>query len=187
LLRGFVIGLLGVFVILSYQFGGYVQPLVVMTVIPCAFVGVVFGHLSMGLPMTMPSAMGSASLAGVVVNDSILLVEFVRIHTGRGKTVAQAAGAASRERMRAVLLTSLTTIVGLLPLLAESSLQAQVLVPLATSIVFGLSASALLVLPVLPAAITILEDSGVMQTQDSDGRSESALWPEQASQPQAEV
>jgi hydrophobic/amphiphilic exporter-1 (mainly G- bacteria), HAE1 family len=175
LLRGFTIGLLGVFVILSFQFRGYVQPLVVMMAIPCAFVGVVFGHLFMGLPMTMPSAMGFAALAGVVVNDSILLVEFVRIHTGRGKTVAQAAGAASRERMRAVLLTSLTTIVGLLPLLAESSLQAQVLIPLATSIVFGLSASTLLVLVVLPAAIAILEDTGVMQAQNGDGGSRAAI------------
>jgi hydrophobic/amphiphilic exporter-1 (mainly G- bacteria), HAE1 family len=160
--RGFLLGLVGVFVILSFQFRGYVQPLVVMSAIPCAFVGVVFGHLLMGLSLSMPSAMGFASLAGVVVNDSILLVEFVRKQVGKGKAVAVAAAAASRERMRAVMLTSLTTIVGLLPLLTESSLQAQVLIPLATSIVFGLAASTLLVLIVLPAAITLLGDLGVV-------------------------
>ncbi len=165
LLRGFAIGLIGVFVILSYQFRSYLQPLVVMLAIPGAFIGVVVGHLAMGLPMSMPSAMGFASLAGVVVNDSILLVEFVRFRLREGQTVAVAAATASRERMRAVLLTSLTTIAGLLPLLTESSLQAQVLIPLATSIVFGLTASTLLVLLVLPAAIAILGDLGLLHAE----------------------
>jgi multidrug efflux pump subunit AcrB len=131
-------------------------------------VGVVFGHLIMGLPLSMPSAMGFASLAGVVVNDSILLVEFVRFRMLSGGSVFEAAGRAARDRMRAVLLTSLTTVAGLIPLLTESSLQAQALIPLATSIVFGLAASTVLVLVVLPAAIGIVDDAGLMKIRAGD-------------------
>ena len=116
----------------------------------------------MGIPLTMPSMLGFASLAGVVVNDSILLVEFIKRRRRAGSTTPEAAQAASRDRFRAVLLTSLTTIVGLLPLLAETSLQAQILIPLAASIVFGLMASTLLVLFVIPSLYTIFGDLGIV-------------------------
>ena len=106
----------------------------------------------------MPSMMGFVSLAGIVVNDSILLVTFLKLRAGNGLSVLEAAKRASRERFRAVLLTSLTTIVGLLPLLSEKSLQAQVLIPLVTSIVFGLLVTTVLVLLVVPALYVILND-----------------------------
>jgi multidrug efflux pump subunit AcrB len=115
----------------------------------------------MGLDLTMPSMVGFVSLAGVVVNDSILLVEFVKKHRREGMTATEAARAASRARFRAVLLTSLTTIAGLLPLLSERSPQAQILIPLAASIVFGLMASTLLVLFIIPALYGILDDLGL--------------------------
>ena len=105
--------------------------------------------------------MGAVSLAGVVVNDSILLVEFIKIRRRQGQGVREAARRASRERFRAVLLTSLTTVAGLLPLLAEKSLQAQILIPLAASIVFGLIASTVLVLVVVPSLYAILDDLGL--------------------------
>jgi multidrug efflux pump subunit AcrB len=159
--RAFAIGLIGVFLLLSFQFKSYVEPLIVMVAIPFAFVGVVAGHWVMGLPLSLPSLMGFVSLSGVVVNDSILLVEFVKIHRRRGAAIVEAAARASRERFRAVLLTSLTTIFGLLPLLAERSLQAQILVPLAASIVFGLMASTVLVLIVIPALYAALGDFGL--------------------------
>jgi multidrug efflux pump subunit AcrB len=131
-----------------------------MAAIPLALVGVVTGHLLMGLELSMPSIMGFVSLSGIVVNDSILLVEFLKIRVREGMSVPEAARQASRERFRAVLLTSVTTIAGLLPLLAERSLQAQVLIPLATSIVFGLLASTLLVLFVVPALFAVFDDLG---------------------------
>ena len=109
----------------------------------------------------MPSIMGYVSLAGIVVNDSILLVEFLKLRAREGHSVPEAAKLASRERFRAVLLTSLTTVAGLLPLLFERSLQAQVLIPLVTSIVFGLLASTVLVLLVVPALFSILDDFGL--------------------------
>lgn len=160
LARGFLVGLVGVFILLSFLFRSYVEPLVVMVAIPLALVGVVWGHVLMGLEMSMPSMMGFVSLSGIVVNDSILLVTFLKLRAREGHRVPEAAKLASRERFRAVLLTSLTTIAGLLPLLTERSLQAQVLIPLATSIVFGLLASTVLVLLVVPALMSILDDFG---------------------------
>ena len=159
--RGFLVGLVGIFVLLSFLFRSYMEPLVVMTTIPLSLIGVIWGHLLLGLELSMPSVMGFASLAGIVVNDSILLVEFLKRRAREGLSIPDAAKRASRERFRAVLLTSLTTIAGLLPLLSEKSLQAQVLIPLVTSLVFGLLAATLLVLLVVPALFAILDDLGV--------------------------
>ncbi len=131
---------------------------IVMMIIPFALAGAIVGHILLGLDFTMPSMLGFVALAGVVVNDSILLVNSIKHYHSDTQSVAAAAPLASRARFRAVLLTSLTTIVGLLPLLAESSLQAQVLIPLVTSLVFGLMATTLLVLLLVPAAYSILDD-----------------------------
>lgn len=158
MLRGFVIGVIAIFLLLSFQFRNYREPLVVLAILPMAFIGTVWGHLLMGLELSMPSIMGFASLGGIVVNDSILLVAFLKRRASEVGSVAEAAPLASRDRFRAVLLTSLTTIAGLTPLLTEQSLQAQVLIPLATSVVFGLLASTLLVLLVVPVLFTILAD-----------------------------
>ncbi|MES9886394.1 MAG: efflux RND transporter permease subunit, partial [Candidatus Sedimenticola sp. 6PFRAG1] len=165
MLRSFGIGLIGIFILLSFQFRSYAEPLIVMAVIPMALIGVVWGHLLMGLNFTMPGIIGFASLAGIVVNDSILLVEFLKLRIREGHSVIEAAKMASRERFRAVLLTSITTIAGLTPLLLEKSMQAQVLVPLATSIVFGLLTTTLLVLLVVPAMYSVLADFGITSTE----------------------
>ncbi len=162
--NAFMIGIFGVFVLLSFQFKSYIEPLVVIVSIPLAFIGVVWGHILMGLELSMPSIMGFVSLAGVVVNDSILLVTFIKVGLAEGKDGATAAKTASRQRFRAVLLTSLTTIMGLLPLLTERSLQAQILIPLASSLVFGLITSTVLVLIVVPVLYTILGDLGLTAT-----------------------
>jgi len=156
----FLLGLLGVYVLLSFQFRSYMEPLTVMIAIPFAFIGVIWGHWFMGFNITMPSVVGFISLAGIVVNDSILLVEFLKMRVREGMSIHEAATRASRERFRAVLLTSLTTIAGLIPILSETSLQAQILIPLVTSLVFGLIASTFLILLVVPALYTILEDFG---------------------------
>ncbi|WNO08934.1 efflux RND transporter permease subunit [Teredinibacter sp. KSP-S5-2] len=158
--KGFLLGAIGIFLLLSLQFRNYLEPIIVMLAIPLAFIGVIWGHIIMGLDLTMPSVMGFVSLAGIVVNDSILLVESVKQRAAEGFSVHDAASQASRDRFRAIFLTSFTTIAGIAPLLLESSLQAQVLIPLVTSIGFGLIASTLLVLVVLPAMYSILEDFG---------------------------
>lgn len=158
MIRGFSLGLLGIFMLLSFQFRSYLEPLSVMFIIPLALIGVIWGHLLMGLNMTMPGIIGFASLSGIVVNDSILLVEFLKMKMKEGHNVIEAAKLASRARFRAVVLTSVTTIAGLTPLLLEKSLQAQILIPLATSIIFGLLATTVLVLLVVPALYSILDD-----------------------------
>ncbi len=166
--RGFMLGLIGIFVLLSFQFRSYLEPLVVMVAIPMALIGVVWGHLIMGLDLSMPSMMGFVSLSGIVVNDSILLVEFLKQRAREGHTVIEAAKMASRERFRAILLTSVTTIAGLIPLLFEKSTQAQVLIPLITSIVFGLLVTTLLVLLVVPALYSILDELGLSSLSKND-------------------
>ncbi|MBW3697193.1 efflux RND transporter permease subunit [Vibrio sp. T187] len=164
--KGFLLGLFGVFAILSYQFRSYLEPAVVMLAIPLAFIGVVFGHWLLGHSLSMPSMMGFVSLAGIVVNDSILLVQYIRHHVDEGDSVHDSVVKASRERFRAVFLTSMTTAAGLLPLLLETSLQAQVIQPLVISIVFGIFASTLLVLFMIPAAYAILADFGLVKKHE---------------------
>ena len=161
MLKGFMIGLVGVFLLLSFLFRSYVEPIVVMMIIPLSLSGAIFGHMIMGLNFSMPSMLGFVALAGVVVNNSILLVDFVKHEHGDALTVAVAASRAARARFRAIFLTSTTTIVGLLPILLETSLQAQILIPLVTSLAFGLLSASLFVLFVLPAIYAILDDMGI--------------------------
>ena len=162
ILRNLLLGLIGVYMLLALQFRGYLAPVMVMVVIPTALVGVVFGHMAMGLDLTLPSMIGMASLFGVVVNDSILLVVFIRQARAAGSSVTEAARAAGRARFRPILLTSITTIAGLTPLLLEKSLQAQILIPLATSLAFGLLAATLFALFLVPAIFCILDDFKVL-------------------------
>ncbi|MEM7619639.1 MAG: efflux RND transporter permease subunit [Pseudomonadota bacterium] len=168
MINGFIIGLIGVFLLLSFQFRSYVEPIVVMVVIPFAFIGAIIGHILLGLDFTMPSMLGFIALAGVVVNDSILLVNFIKDRHTPDVTVADVAPLASRARFRAIFLTSLTTVLGLLPMLLETSLQAQILIPLVTSLAFGLIASTLLVLFVVPAIYSILDDFGLSTLSDAN-------------------
>ncbi len=159
--KSLMYGLAGIFILLSLQFRSYSEPFLVMANIPLALIGVIWGHLLMGYDITMPSLLGFVSLAGIVVNDSILLVEFVKKHVREGMSPHDSAAKASYERFRAVFLTSLTTIAGLTPLLFEQSPQAQILIPLAISIIFGIATSTLLVLFVIPCLYSIMEDFGV--------------------------
>jgi multidrug efflux pump subunit AcrB len=158
-----VIGLIGIFILLSFQFRTYTEPLIVMLAIPFSLIGVIWGHALMGVPISMPSLLGFIALGGVVVNDSILLVLFLKNARREGLSIAEAAGRASRARYRAVLLTSTTTIAGLMPLLFERSLQAQILIPLVISTTFGLMASTILVLLAIPSMYLILGDLGIVE------------------------
>jgi len=160
ILSGFGFGAVGVFLLLSLQFRNYREPIVVMINIPLALIGAIWGHLIMGLDFTLPSMIGFVSLAGIVVNDSILLVEFVKFRIQEGMVFHDAARKAVTDRFRAIFLTSVTTIAGMTPLLFESSTQALILVPLVTSIVFGMLTSTVLIMLVLPAMYAIMEDFG---------------------------
>ena len=165
--RNVLLGMIGVYMLLALQFRGYLAPITVMSVIPTALIGVVFGHMALGLDLTLPSMVGMASLFGVVVNDSILLVVFMREERAAGVPVGQAARHAAIARFRPILLTSITTIAGLTPLLLERSLQAQILIPLATSLAFGLMAATVIALFLVPAIYCILDDFGLLGEIDA--------------------
>src|SRR5699024_7721959 len=158
--RGLLIGLLGVFVILSFQFRSYVEPLIVMLAIPLALVGAVWGHVLLGWYISMPSLIGAASLAGIAVNNSILLIQFIKEHRSEGMNTIAAAQQATRDRFRAIFITTTTTIAGLLPLLAETSVQAAAVKPLVISVVFGLLTTTALVLIMIPALYVLFDDWG---------------------------
>ncbi len=162
IVRNVGLGMIGLYILLALQFRGYVAPLTVMAVIPTALIGVIFGHMALGLDLTMPSIVGMASLFGVVVNDSILLVVFIREERQKGIPVAQASRAAGRARFRPILLTSITTIAGLTPLLLETSFQAQILIPLAASLAFGLTSATMIALFLVPAIYCILDDYNLL-------------------------
>ncbi len=158
ILRGFLIGLVGVYIVLSFQFRSYLEPIIVMVSIPLAFVGVIWGHVLTGYDISMPSLVGAASLAGIVVNNAILLVLVIKERAADGMAVAQAAGHAVRARFRPIFVSVSTTIIGMAPLLAEGSTQAQTLKPLVIAVVFGLLASTVLVLVVIPSLYAIIDD-----------------------------
>jgi multidrug efflux pump subunit AcrB len=183
MVRGFLLGLLGVFLLLSFQFRSYIEPIVVMLVIPFAFIGTIVGHILLCLEFTMPSMLGFMALAGVVVNNSILLVDFIKRQYKPGDRVVDLAPRGARARFRAMLLTSITTVAGLFPLLLETSLQAQVLIPLVTSLAFGLVAASMISLFVVPAMYTIFDDFGV--TTLARERKKAEQLGEQVSEPSA--
>ena len=154
---GLLLGLGLIYLTLVWAFASWSWPLVVMAAIPLGLVGAVFGHWLMGLDLTILSMFGLFALAGIVVNNSIILVSLFKELRDKGETFDDALIGAACGRLRAVMLTSLTTIVGLTPLLFESSLQAQFLVPMAASIAFGLGFSAILVLFFIPALLSVVE------------------------------
>ena len=162
-----LIGLVGVFIILSFQFRSYLQPIAVLLAIPTGLIGVVWGHLLMGLELSMPSLVGLATLTGIVVNDSILLVSFIKEQHAGGMAMVDAVQSAARDRFRAVILTSITTIVGLLPLLLETSTQAQFLIPLVASLAFGLLSATVLSLFLIPACFVIFDELGWFKKPDT--------------------
>jgi multidrug efflux pump subunit AcrB len=154
---GLVIGVALMYVVLAWVFASWSLPLIVMAIIPFALVGALLGHWIMGLQLTILSLFGLFGLSGIVVNNAIILVAFYNQQRQKGLGITDALNEAAVQRVRAVLLTSLTTIGGLLPLLFETSLQAQFLIPMATSIAFGLGLATFLVLLVIPALLSWVE------------------------------
>ena len=150
-----------IYLVLAFVFASYGWPLVVMSVIPFGLVGAIVGHWLLGINLTVLSMFGFFGLSGIVVNDSIILVSFYKELKQAGMAWREAIVEAACRRLRAVLLTSLTTIGGLTPLMFETSVQAQFLVPMAVSIAFGLAFATFLVLLLVPALLTIHESVAV--------------------------
>lgn len=156
---GLMLGVVLIYITLAWVFASYGWPLVVMTAIPLGLTGAVIGHLIMGIDLTILSMFGFFGLSGIVVNDSIILLNEFKNIRANGISEQRAIISASVKRLRAVILTSLTTIAGLTPLLFERSLQAQFLIPMAVSIAFGLAYATVLILLVVPALLSVHESS----------------------------
>jgi len=160
--KGFALALMGIFLLLASQFRSYMQPVIIMIAIPFGLIGAIIGHLVMGLHFTIISIFGIVALSGIVVNDSLILIDFINRAVRNGVDVDTAVIESGRDRFRPVLLTSLTTIGGLFPLLLERSFQAQFLIPMAVSISFGLLAATVLTLLFVPAVYLIVRDVTLM-------------------------
>ncbi len=160
--QGLMVGGIGlailIYVLLAIPFKSYTQPLIVMSVIPFGMVGAIMGHWILGINLSLLSFMGMLALSGVVVNDSLVLVDYVNQRRKAGVSIKTAVYQAGGRRFRPVLLTSLTTFAGLMPLLFEKSTQAQFLIPMAVSLGFGILFATLITLFIVPMNYLILED-----------------------------
>ena len=163
---GFALALFGIYALLAVPTHSYLQPLIIMGVIPFGVIGGIIGHWMMGYDMSMMSVMGLVALSGVVVNDSLILVDYVNKSTADG-TIGkrQAILDAGCRRFRAIMLTSLTTFLGLAPMLLEQSSQAQFMIPMAISLAFGIVFATVITLLLVPSLYMILDDMGKLLLQ----------------------
>jgi len=152
LIIGLAVALVCMFALLTLEFRTYLQPLLILLVIPFGAIGAVAGHWFLGIPVSLFSLFGMVALTGVVVNDSIVLIDFMNRRVRGGVPLLEAIEDAGRRRFRPVLLTSVTTVAALLPILVERSFQAQVVIPMATSLAFGLLFATLLILILVPTS-----------------------------------
>jgi multidrug efflux pump subunit AcrB len=159
---GFLLALGLIFALLAIPFNSYVQPIIIMVAIPFGFVGAVAGHLILGYDLSLISMMGIVALAGVVVNDSLILIVSVNDYRAKGATPFEAVISGGMRRFRPILLTSLTTFMGLMPMIFEPSVQARFLIPMAISLGFGVLFATILILLVVPAVYLIVEDLGAV-------------------------
>ncbi|MBN1489627.1 MAG: efflux RND transporter permease subunit, partial [Phycisphaerae bacterium] len=163
--RDFVIAVLLIFVLLVALFQSYAQPLIVLTAIPFGLNGAVAGHFLLGYPLTILSMIGLVALTGIVVNDALIMVDFINKEVKEGKPLFEAIIDGGRRRLRPIILTSLTTILGLAPLMLEQSFQARFLIPMAISISFGLGFATVLTLLVVPSIYMIVHDLQALATR----------------------
>ena len=155
---GFLMAMLAIFALMAIPFRSYSQPLLIMAAIPFGIVGAVLGHFIMGFDLSILSIFGIVALSGVVVNDSLLLIDYVNRQRRGGEPMVDALMAAGQRRFRPILLTSLTTFFGLMPMILETSVQAQFLIPMAISLAFGIMFATGITLLLIPSLYLVLED-----------------------------
>jgi multidrug efflux pump subunit AcrB len=153
-----ILALFGIYALMAIPLKSYSQPLIIMGVIPFGMIGALIGHIIVGIPFSALSVYGIIALAGVVVNDSIILVDFINKSIARGMDIVDAVIDAGTERFRAIMLTSLTTFFGLLPILLEDNLSAQFVTPMAVSLGFGIMFATVITLLLIPCLYVVLND-----------------------------
>jgi multidrug efflux pump subunit AcrB len=156
--QGFLFAMLVMFTLMAVAFRSYVQPIIVMGAIPFGVVGAVLGHLFMGYELSLISVMGIVALSGVVVNDSLVLVDAINGYRARGVPLMEAVVAGGARRFRPIMLTTLTTFFGLMPMILETSVQARFLIPMAISLGCGILFVTFIALLLVPTMYIVLED-----------------------------
>jgi len=183
---GFLLALGLIFALLAIPFNSYIQPAIIMMAIPFGFIGAVGGHLLLGYDLSLISMMGIVALAGVVVNDSLILIVSINEYRKKGASPYEAVISGGMRRFRPILLTSLTTFMGLMPMIFEPSVQARFLIPMAISLGFGVLFATVLILLVVPSVYLIVEDMSRLftwlfgQTKSQDVTPELNLTPQSA-------
>ena len=172
LLSGFALAVLLIYTLLAVPLRSYIRPLIIMAVIPLGIVGAILGHLIMGVGLSAPSIWGILGLSGIVVNDSLMMVDFIDERRRRGAPPGQAIVDGAKARFRPILLTSLTTFLGFAPILMERSEQANIVVPAAASMAFGIFFATIVLMLMVPALMTLVTAA--------DRRGEDLVVPEAA-------
>ncbi len=166
LMQGFIFSLMAIYFLLAIPFRSYIQPAIVMVAIPFGVVGAVLGHLLMGYNLSLMSMMGIIALSGIVVNDSLVLIDYANKQRLKGFTPNAAIRAAAIRRFRPVILTTLTTFFGLAPMIFETSRQARFMIPMALSLGFGIVFATVVTLVLVPCLYLIIENNRVLYQQD---------------------
>jgi hydrophobic/amphiphilic exporter-1 (mainly G- bacteria), HAE1 family len=156
--KGYIPALFVIYLILATIFRSYLQPMIIMIAIPFSFIGAILGHLIMGIPFSIMSGFGIVALTGIAVNDSLVLIDCINKYVKEKKSLSRALTDAVNRRIRPILLTSLTTMAGMAPVMLERSFQAQFLIPMVVSIVFGVAFSSMLILILIPVGYYIVQD-----------------------------
>ena len=169
-LVGFILVILAIYALLAIPFKSFSQPFIVMSIIPLAIVGSIIGHLIMNLAFSMLSVMGVLALTGIVVNDSLVLVDYINKQRARGEAILSAVLTAGEVRFRPVMLTSLTTFVGLLPLMATTDTQSQALVPMAVSLGFGILFATMITLIIIPVNYLVFHEIGLWWNKEDNNK-----------------
>lgn len=156
--RNFVLALFAIYALLAIAFSSYVQPAIIMAAIPFGTIGAIIGHLILGINLTLPGIFGIVGLSGVIVNGALVMMDFINEERKNGKPAKQAIVDGAKSRFRPIMLTALTTFLGVFPLIVERSIQAQFLVPVACSIGFGVLFGTAVLMLIVPALATIQAD-----------------------------
>jgi multidrug efflux pump subunit AcrB len=156
---GFFVALFAMYALMAIAFKSYIQPLLIAAAIPFGFVGAVGGHILLNQTVSIISFLGLVALAGVVVNDSLVLIDAINRLARQGKPIGEAVRIGARQRFRAILLTSLTTFVGLTPMMTETSVQARFIIPMAVALAFGVAFATVVTLTLVPALYLMVEDA----------------------------
>ncbi len=176
LFTGLALALFGIYALLAVPFKSYIQPLIIMFSIPFGMIGAIFGHLLMGYSLSVISLFGVVALSGVVVNDSLVLIDLTNRTIRTGVPPAQAVHAAGIQRFRPIILTTLTTFGGLMPMILETSIQARMMIPMAISLGFGVLFATLIILVMVPALFLVLDDlSRLMGRRQASNELEAVL------------